>query len=64
MIAVKEKRRDTDQEDDSPEGAARCAEFCRVSWQAVLRWQHFGDACKILRSYEARRFGLAAWQKV
>ena len=36
IIAIKEKRGDTDREKDSPGGAARCAEFCRVRWQAGL----------------------------
>ena len=64
MIAIMEKRRDTDSKGDDPRGAARRAEICRVTWKGVSSWQHVIDACATLRIYQARRFGLAAWREV
>ena len=63
MAAFQKKRRDTSHEDDSS-GDAETRRVCGVEWRSGLSWQHVGDACGSLRTYEARRFGLAAWQEV
>ena len=64
IIWVKEKRRDTDSEGDSPGVAARRAELCGVTPRGVLSWQHFGNVYGVLRTYEEGRFGSVMWQEV
>ena len=64
IIAVKEKRRDTRREEDSPGDAATRVESCGVRWRGGLGWQHVGDACGVLRTSEEGRFGSAAWREV
>ena len=61
ILAVEEKRRDTDREEDSPGGAARRTELCRITF---LTRQYVGDVCRVSRTYEEGFFGLVAWQEV
>ena len=64
MIAVKEKRIDTDSKGDDPGGAARRTEICGVTWRGISIWQHVSNERRVLRSYEERCFGSAAWREV